>query len=190
VRVVLASGSPRRRELLALIGLPFDVVPPEVDESVRPGEAPADLVRRLAVEKAEKVEKVEAVGSIVIGADTTVEIDGQILGKPTDAGDARRMLAALSGRTHRVHTAVAVCRHGETICEVVTTLVTMVAMAADTIGWYLATGEPMDKAGAYAIQGSGGAFVSRIDGNASNVVGLPLPTVVDLLRRQGVAAAR
>ena len=125
----------------------------------------------------------------MLAADTIVEVAGEILGKPADADDARRMLRALSARTHRVHTGVAVRRNGATVCEVVTTSVTMAAMSDAAIEWYLATGEPMDKAGAYAIQGAGGAFVAEVEGSASNVVGLPLATVVDLLGRQGVAVA-
>ena len=125
----------------------------------------------------------------MLAADTIVEVDGEILGKPADADDARRMLRSLSARTHLVHTGVAVRRDGATVCEVVTTSVTMTAMSDAAIEWYVATGEPMDKAGAYAIQGAGGAFVAAIDGSASNVVGLPLATVVELLGRQGVAVA-
>jgi septum formation protein len=189
MRLVLASGSPRRRELLALLGLPFDVVPTDVDESVRPGEAPTELVRRLAIQKAQAAERCDIADVVVLAADTIVELAGEILGKPADADDARRMLRALSARTHRVHTGVAVRRDGSAACEVVTTSVTMAPMSDAAIEWYLATGEPTDKAGAYAIQGAGGAFVAAIEGSASNVVGLPLATVVDLLGRHGVAVA-
>jgi septum formation protein len=187
---VLASGSPRRRELLALLGLPFEVVPADVDESVRPGETPVELVRRLALAKADAVAVSDSVRDIVVlAADTTVEVAGEILGKPTDDDDARRMLRSLSARTHLVHTAVAVRRNGRTVQDVVTTAVSMTPLTEAVIEWYLATGEPMDKAGAYAIQGTGGAFVAAIEGSASNVVGLPLATVVDLLGRQGVVVA-
>lgn len=187
MRLVLASGSPRRRELLTLLGLPFEVMQPDVDESVRPGETAIELVRRLALAKADAI--AASADVIVLAADTTVEVAGEILGKPTDDDDARRMLRSLSARTHLVHTAVAVRRHGRTVQEVVTTTVTMAPMSAAAIEWYLATGEPVDKAGAYAIQGTGGAFVVAIDGSASNVVGLPLATVVELLVEQGVAVA-
>ena len=186
MRLVLASGSPRRRELLALLGLPFEVVPADVDESVRPDETPVELVRRLAVAKADAIAQSDD-SAVVLAADTIVDVAGEILGKPTDADDARRMLRSLSARTHLVHTAVAVLRAGQTVQDVVTTAVSMTTMSGAVIEWYLATGEPMDKAGAYAIQGTGGAFVSAIDGSASNVVGLPLATVVELLGRQGVA---
>jgi septum formation protein len=183
-RLVLASGSPRRRELLALLGVPFDVVPPDVDETPHDGEPPVDLVRRLACAKVVAVD-----GDLVLAADTIVELDGELLGKPADPDDARRMLRRLSARTHHVHTGVAV-RVGERMdVEVVTTEVTFTALTAGAIDWYLATEEPLDKAGAYALQGAGGAFVERIDGSASNVVGLPLATVAALLGRVGVFAA-
>ena len=126
----------------------------------------------------------------MLAADTIVEVAGEILGKPADADDARRMLRSLSARTHRVHTACRRAPPRSRRCgEVVTTSVTMAAMPDAAIEWYLATGEPMDKAGAYAIQGAGGAFVAAIEGSASNVVGLPLATVVELLGRLGVAVA-
>lgn len=187
MRLVLASASPRRRELLALLGLPFEIVAADVDESTRPDESPIDLVRRLALAKVEALALPDA---IVLAADTTVDLAGTSLGKPADADDARRMLRSLSATTHSVHTAVAVRRDGHTEQAVVTTLVTMAPLTDASIDWYLATGEPMGKAGAYAIQGAGGAFVATIEGSASNVVGLPLATVVELLDRQGLAAAR
>jgi septum formation protein len=189
MRLVLASGSPRRRELLALLGLAFDVVPTDVDEAVRAGEKPVDLVRRLAIDKVDAVEAIDGPDLVVLAADTTVDVAGEILGKPDDAADARRMLRSLSAKSHLVHTGVAARRDGLTLPAVVTTAVSMAAMTDATIDWYLATGEPMDKAGAYAIQGAGGAFVAAIEGSASNVVGLPLTTVVELLGRHGVAVA-
>jgi septum formation protein len=176
--LVLASGSPRRRELLAHLGVPFTVVAADVDETPRPGEGPVELVRRLAAAKAAAVD-----GDPVLAADTVVELDGEILGKPADAAAARRMLARLSGRSHHVHTGVAL-RAGERLdVEVVTTAVTFAALTPEAIEWYVATGEPLDKAGAYAIQGAGGVFVESIHGSASNVVGLPLATVARLLHR-------
>jgi septum formation protein len=174
--LVLASGSPRRRELLTQLGVTFDVVPAAVDETPLPGESPRDLVRRLAVAKAAAVD-----GEPVLAADTIVEVDGEILGKPADATDARRMLRRLSARSHHVHTGVAV-RHGERVeVEVVTTVVRFVPLTESAVDWYLATGEPFDKAGAYAIQGAGGVFVEAIRGSVSNVVGLPLTTAARLL---------
>lgn len=177
-RLVLASGSPRRRELLAHLGLPFTVVAADVDEAPLPGEAPLDLVRRLAAAKAMAVD-----GDPVLAADTIVEVDGEILGKPVDAADARRMLALLSGRAHHVHTGVALRAGERQVVDVVTTDVTFVALTPEAVEWYLATGEPYDKAGAYAIQGAGGVFVESIRGSVSNVVGLPLTTVASLLHR-------
>jgi septum formation protein len=177
--LILASTSPRRRELIAVLGIPFRVVAPDgVDETPRDGESPRELARRLAAEKAQSVG-----GDPVLAADTVVEIDGDILGKPVDADDARRMLQRLSGRTHLVHTAVAV-RAGEGVrveVEVVTTSVRFIPLTPEAIEWYLATGEPFDKAGAYAIQGAGGVFVEGVEGSVSNVVGLPLATVVAML---------
>jgi septum formation protein len=171
--------------------LPFDVVPVDLDESARPGESSHDLVRRLAIDKAGSVaaSDLDASAVVVLAADTTVEVAGEILGKPVDADDARRMLRSLSARTHEVHTAVAVRCGARTEHDIVTTFVTMSPMTEASIDWYVATGEPLDKAGAYAIQGAGGAFVTAIEGSASNVVGLPLTTVVELLRRQGVGVA-
>jgi septum formation protein len=156
----------------------FDVAVPDVDETPLPGEAPVDLVRRLAAAKA-----VAVAGDPVLAADTIVDVDGEVLGKPADADDARRMLRRLSGRSHRVHTAVAV-RSGERLeSEVVTTIVTFVPLQPAMIEWYIGTGEPLDKAGAYAVQGVGGVFVERVRGSVSNVVGLPLTTVARLLER-------
>jgi septum formation protein len=179
-RLVLASASPRRRELLGRLGLSFEVVPADVDETPEQGERPLALVRRLAATKAEAVD-----GDTVLAADTIVEVDGEILGKPADEADARRMLRRLSARSHRVHTGVAV-RAGERLeVQSVTTIVTFVPLLPSAIDWYLATGEPFDKAGAYAIQGAGGVFVESIRGSVSNVVGLPLTTVAKMLQDAG-----
>ncbi len=176
--LVLASGSPRRRELLGQLGLAFRVVPADVDETPLPGERPVAMVRRLAVIKATAVE-----GDPVVGADTTVEVDGEILGKPVDVDDARRMLRRLSGRSHKVHTGVAV-RCGELVeAEVATTIVSFSALTPPLVEWYVGTGESFDKAGGYAIQGHGGVFVEAVRGSVSNVVGLPLTTVARLLGR-------
>jgi septum formation protein len=175
--LVLASASPRRRELLARLGLTFRVVPADIDETPLPGERPVALVRRLAAAKAAAV-----AGDPVLAADTIVEVDGTILGKPVDADDARVMLRRLSGRAHHVHTGIAV-RSGERVqVDVATTVVTFVPLTPALVDWYVAGGESLDKAGAYAIQGTGGAFVEHVRGSVSNVVGLPLTTVVRLLR--------
>lgn len=174
--LVLASSSPRRRELLAGLGLAFRIAAADVDETPHRGEGPLELVRRLADAKA-----IAVAGDPVISADTIVEVDGTILSKPADAADARRMLRQLSGRTHRVHTGVAVRSGGRRELEVVTTEVTFAPLGAPVIAWYVASGEPFDKAGAYAIQGRAGAFVASVHGSVSNVIGLPLATVVAML---------
>jgi septum formation protein len=178
MHLVLASGSPRRRELLGWFGHPFDVVAPEVDETPRADETPIDHVSRLALDKVRAV-----AGEVVLAADTTVDVDGEIFGKPFDAAHASAMLTRLSGRVHRVHTAVAVRRGSVIVHEVVTTEVRLVPLDDAAIAWYVATGEPMGKAGAYAIQGAGGVLVAEVRGSVSNVVGLPLAELVVLARR-------
>ena len=184
IRVVLASASPRRHELLSTIGIPFTVRAPDIDESPKQGESPTAYVRRLASAKAAAISA--TIDELVIAADTTVDLDGQILGKPIDGRDAAAMLRRLSGRTHRVHTGVAVRRDGREHVDVCTTLVTFVALDDATIDWYVSTGEPLDKAGAYALQGAGAALVRSVRGSVSNVVGLPLHAVIELAVRAGV----
>jgi septum formation protein len=187
-RVVLASASPRRRELLAPVvaasGLELVVRPADVDESVLPGEDPETYVRRVSASKCAAIAGHH--GDVVVAADTTVDVDGQILAKPADAVEAARMLRLLAGRTHQVHTGVSVRRGERDASLVVCTSVTFAPMTEGEIGWYVATGEPFDKAGAYAIQGIGGAFVQGVEGSVSNVVGLPLAQVVALVRDVGV----
>jgi septum formation protein len=184
VRVVLGSASPRRRDLLQQLGLEFDVVAPDIDETPLHGERPVQYVRRLALGKSAAIAAPD--DALVITADTTVDLDGCILGKPVDTADAAAMLRRLSARTHRVHTGVAVRLGDRTQCDVVTSLVTFTPLTAASIEWYVGTGEPLDKAGAYAGQGAGGVFVQRIRGSVSNVVGLPLHTVVGLAADLGV----
>lgn len=163
------------------LGVDFEVRVPDIDESVRTDELPLDYVDRLAREKAAAVE-----GEVVIAADTTVDVDGHIIGKPADADDARRILRLLSGRTHHVHSAVAV-RRGEQVASAATTSwVTFTHLDDATIDWYLSTGEPFDKAGGYAIQGAGGVLVASVRGSVSGVVGLPLAELVELCRSVGV----
>jgi septum formation protein len=181
--IVLASASPRRRELLAQLGVDFTIATPDVDETPLPGEAPVVYVRRLARAKALAVEAPP--GTLVIAADTTVDLDGQILAKPSGADEAAAMLRRLSARTHRVHTGVAVHMGERELDDVVTSLVTFTPLSAAAIEWYVATGEPLDKAGAYAVQGAGGVFVQRVRGSVSNVVGLPLHTVARLAAELG-----
>ncbi len=181
--VLLGSSSPRRRELLEQLGVEFDVAGPDIDETPHPGETPVAYVQRLAIEKSHAL--AADAGTLVITADTTVDLGGEILGKPEDADDARAMLRRLSARTHRVHTGVALRLGDEVRSEVVTSLVTFTPLTAATIDWYVETGEPLDKAGAYAIQGAGGVFVQRVRGSMSNVVGLPLHTVARLAAELG-----
>lgn len=181
VEVVLASGSPRRLMLLEQLGLDPEVVPADIDETPLPGEDPVSYVHRLAREKAEALDVSPA--AVVIAADTTIDLDGEILAKPEDADDARSMLRRQSARTHRVHTGIAVRHRGVTLVDVVTTLVTMVPITDELLDWYVGTGEPLDKAGAYALQGAGGVLVEKVNGSVSNVVGLPLAPVVALIRR-------
>jgi septum formation protein len=182
--VVLASGSPRRHELLTQIGVEFVVREPDIDETPSSGEDPVDYVRRLASAKAAAV--VAAPHDLVIAADTTVALGSAILGKPMDDRDAASMLGRLSGATHLVHTGVAVRLGDQELVEVCTTAVTFVDLDTATIDWYVATGEPMGKAGSYAIQGAGAALVSSVDGSVSNVIGLPLHVVVELAGQVGV----
>jgi len=186
-RLVLASGSPRRRELLHQLGLVFEVRPPDIDESARPGENPSAYVLRLAESKATAAAEVGDGDETVLAADTIVALDGQLLGQPHDEADARRMLTNLSGRQHHVLTGVALCHLGRAlrIAAVETTAVTFTRLSAEEVAWYASSGEPLDKAGAYAVQGLGAVFVERLEGNYSNVVGLPLPLTCRLLRRVG-----
>ena len=181
--LLLASGSPRRRELLELGGFSPSTVSPDVDESVRPEEDPLSYVQRMALTKVSSVDRPP--NSWILAADTTVVCDGLILGKPLDRADGFRMLRLLSGRSHHTMTAVAICNPtGATTSFTVTTKVTFVDLSDDNINWYLDTGEPFDKAGSYAIQGSGGSFITSIDGSYSNVVGLPMAEVVAALPAQ------
>lgn len=182
MNLVLASASPRRRELLAGLGLTFSVRAANVDETPRAGEPPADYVLRLAQEKAAAV---APESDLVLAADTTVVIDGEILGKPADGADARRMLRLLSGREHEVMTGVALVEGSRSAAAVETSRVRMAALTEAEIDWYAATGEPLDKAGAYAIQGLGALFVEAVRGNYSNVVGLPIPAVYRLFAALG-----
>jgi septum formation protein len=179
--LVLASASPRRQELLRSAGIPFDVQPAHIPEDPRPGEQAKDFAERLAREKALAVAK-ERPRDIVLGADTVVVVDGQILGKPLDSADAARMLRMLSGREHQVITGVCVVANGQSSVGNETTAVTMSEISENEIADYVATGEPMDKAGAYAIQGIASRWIPRIEGDYSNVVGLPVALVWRMLR--------
>jgi septum formation protein len=180
--LTLASRSPRRRELLEQLGLRLEIRPADTDETPLPREPAGDYVRRVAREKARAV-----AGETVLAADTTVVLDGVILGKPAGGDDARRMLRALSGRVHEVVTGVCARRAGREEVLAATTAVRFARLTEAQIAWYVATGEPLDKAGAYAVQGVGGAFVEDLRGSVSNVVGLPLAETVALLARLGFA---
>jgi len=191
--LVLASASPRRQELLRNAGIPFTVCPTHIPELPQPGENPRDCAERLAREKALAAFHLHP-GQPVLGADTIVVVDGQILGKPRDQADAMRMLRLLSGRTHQVTTGVCLMLRTEnqklgtgfedTRSE--TTLVTMSTLTDDDIRSYIASGEPMDKAGAYAIQGIASRWIPRVDGDYFNVVGLPVALVYRMLEEHGI----
>ena len=185
-RVVLASQSPRRRQLLELAGIAHEVRPADVDESLVVGELPEHYVERLAREKAAVIASNEN-GALVIGADTTVVIDNIVLGKPLDVGDAERMLRMLSGRSHTVMTAVAASYDGKIVSGVEVVDVTFRPLDDEEIRQYVSTGEPMDKAGAYGIQGYGATIVRRIDGDYFAVMGLSLMRLVTLLRELGIS---
>ncbi len=179
-RLTLASGSPRRRQLLEMLGFEIDVRPSNIPEAPEPGELPRDYAARLAREKASAI-----TGPLVLGADTIVVLDGHLLEKPADAEDAVRMLMTLQGRTHEVTTAVALRQDGRIREAADTTRVTFRRADEALIRAYVATGEPMDKAGAYGIQGYGAALIERVEGDFFSVMGLPLRLVLDLLGEAG-----
>lgn len=187
-RLVLASSSPRRREILGRLGLGFDTTPADLDETPRAGETPVAYVERLAVEKATAVAEA---GTVVIGADTTVALDGEILAKPVDRVDAAAMLQRLSGRGHEVITGVAVVVAAPSGAVSVhhdheVSTVTVRTLTPERIAWYVATGEADDKAGAYGLQGAAGLFADEVTGSVSNVIGLPLGLLDDLCARAGI----
>ena len=192
--LILASASPRRRDLLAACNIPFVIIPSRIDEQQLSAESAAMYVQRLAMAKAEAVAQ-DHPDAIVLGADTTVTIDSLILAKPESLDEARQMLYRLCGREHEILTGVAVVAGRRAECVGDLSARTMVAsrvlmrhFTAATVEWYIATGEPMDKAGAYAVQGLGGALVEWIEGSYTNAVGLPLAETLALLRRFGIAS--
>ena len=182
--IVLASSSPRRRQLLDMLHIPFEVEPSGIDEIVGPREVPRDYVLRVAREKAEAV-ATRRPGAIVLAADTEVVLDGEVFGKPADAAGAVAMLLRLQGRTHQVLTGVVVVREGRLEHAIDITAVTFRPADRATLTAYVATGEPLDKAGAYAVQGMGGVLIERIEGDVFGVMGLPIRLAVDLLARCG-----
>jgi len=185
-KLILASTSPRRVELLKSAGLAFDIVRPDADEKLHAGETPVEFAVRTAREKAESVNAPP--GTIVLGADTVVAAEGHILGKPVDAEDAKAMLRLLSGKMHEVITGVCLRSAEKTVCFHVATAVLFRELSEEEIVTYVATGDPLDKAGAYAIQNGAAGMVRRIDGSYSNVVGLPLCEVIEAL--SGFAAVK
>jgi septum formation protein len=179
--LVLASSSPRRRELLANAGIDFIVDPANVDETQQPDEAPLDFAVRLATEKAEAVGR-KHTRDLVLGADTVVIVDGEVLGKPADQADATRMLRLVRGRTHEVSTGIALVSGRRVVTHIETTSVVVGKITDTEIQDYVESGEPMDKAGAYAIQGRASRWISRIEGDYFNVVGLPVAALWRLLK--------
>jgi septum formation protein len=188
MRMILASASPRRAELLQAAGFAFEVVPANIDETIADGESPAHYVRRMAAEKSAAVAAAirpqptdRGSHPIVLAADTAVVVDGVVLGKPADDEDAARMLRQLSARTHQVMTGVSVRQQAYEAGRVIATEVAFATLSDADVAWYVASGEGRDKAGGYAIQGLASRFIPRIDGSYSNVVGLPIACVWELL---------
>ena len=187
VRFILASSSPRRRELLGSIGVDFDVIPSNIPEERGEAETPEEYVARLSREKAHAI-AAKHPDRWIIAADTTVALDDLVLEKPIDAEDAKRMLKTIAGKTHVVYTGVTLTRGNPHYIDthVATSEVRMLPLTGRDIDWYVTTGEPLDKAGAYAAQGVGGMFVDSIHGSYTNVVGLPLALLFQMLRKAGV----
>lgn len=186
--MILASASPRRRQLLAQAGVEFEIVESGIDERREEAESGPDFATRMACEKALAVSK-RRPAALVLGADTIVEIDGEILGKPHDADEAGAMLYKLSGRIHRVFTGFALARGGRIAeCAAIVSEVRFRTLSAAEVERYVATSEPYDKAGGYAIQGDAGDFIAAVDGSTANVMGLPIDEVLEALRRYGIGA--
>lgn len=185
LNLVLASASPRRAELLRAAGISFSVRVADIDETRLAGESPSEYVIRLSREKAAAIARVSDPDALVLGADTTVVIGAETAGKPQDQADARRMLGALSGVWHEVLTGVTLCRGSQSLSDLAITRVKFAELTEQEITWYAQSGEPDDKAGAYAIQGLASRFIERIEGSYSNVVGLPVQMVYQLLRSFG-----
>jgi septum formation protein len=187
VKFILASSSPRRRQLLESIGLDFEVLPSDVPEVHQPGEAPEEYVARLSRDKAHAIAAAHP-SQWVIAADTTVFLGDELLEKPADGADAARMLATIAGQTHLVYTGVTLenVERGWRDTRVAETEVRMLPLSPAEIDWYVASGEPLDKAGAYAAQGIGAVFIESIHGSYTNVVGLPLATLFQMIRRAGI----
>ncbi len=185
-RLILASASPRRAELLHLLGLDFEIIPSHMDETSKYGEAPSDHVLRLSLEKADQIAALFP-EALVLGADTVVVIDGLVLGKPKTQSEARQMLIALGGREHIVYTGFSLIqkRKNLQVSQVVKSAVLFKDIPGDEISWYVSSEEPYDKAGGYAVQGMGAFFIREIRGSYTNVMGLPLSEVVETLKELG-----
>ena len=185
-QIVLASGSPRRKEILEKLGLVFEIDPPEVDETPKHRENPLSYVQRIAAAKADKVALRHDQHCVIIAADTTVALDGEIFGQPRDLDEARLMIQKLSKKSHSVHTAVSVRCDGRSANGFDTASVTMREVTPELLNWYLATGESMGKAGAYAVQGQGAALVAEVRGEMLTVIGLPVWLLTERLAKIGV----
>ncbi len=191
MKLILASSSPRRRELLASIGVDFEIIPSHVPEQHQPGEAPEEYVARLSRDKARTI-ATQHRDRWILAADTTVLLGDQLLEKPTGRADAVRMLGTIAGRTHVVYTGVTIenSSRGYSDTRVAESEVRMLPLSPEDIEWYVDTGEPLDKAGAYAVQGIGGMFIDSIHGSYSNVVGLPLALLLQMFRKAGIDPLR
>lgn len=187
MKLILGSQSPRRQELLARLGLDFEIKVADIDETMDGEKSPEVEVARISQEKARKIGETSSENDLIITADTIVVLDGKVLGKPKDKADATAMLTALSGRTHQVMTAVSLGKQGGVETFVETTFVTFRPLLPHEIHYYVVTGEPLDKAGSYGIQGLGGVFVASIQGDYYNVMGLPICRLSQVLKDQGVA---
>ena len=185
-KIVLASQSPRRKDILEKLGLVFLIDPPDIDEAPLKNESPIDYVQRISTAKADLVAQRHDQQCIVIAADTTVELNGEIFGQPRDLDEARLMIQKLSGKTHRVHTAISVRCNRETANAVDTASVTMREVSSELLGWYIGTGESIGKAGAYALQGHGAALVADLVGETDTVIGLPVGLLNQILRDLGI----
>jgi len=185
-QIILASRSPRRKEILEKLGLVFEIDPPEIDETPRESENPLSYVQRIAAAKADKVALRHEQQCVVIAADTTVALDGEIFGQPRDVDEARRMIQKLSKKSHSVHTAVSVRFDGKSANGFDTASVMMREVTPELLEWYLATGESMGKAGAYAVQGQGAALVAEVRGEIDTVIGLPVWLLSERLAKVGV----
>jgi septum formation protein len=185
MQILLASGSPRRKELLSWLGVDFEVLVPEIDEKVMGDEAPEEYCSRLSRDKARIIQK-DRPQALIIAADTVVVINNTILGKPTEPEEARRHLRQLQGAMHEVYTSYTVAHEDRSTTRVIRTRVYFRDMTEDEIVWYVSTGEPMDKAGSYALQGIGAIFVDRIEGSYTNVIGLPLSHLYHDLKEYGI----